>query len=715
MEEKIVRTNCGLCHGGCGILVHVKDGKMIKVEGDVDCPHNKGALCPTGLSATQLVYHPDRLKYPLKRTGQRGEGKWQRISWDDALDIMANQLRQIRDKYGPLGLAVSGGTARPGVFPAVSWFQNAWQTPNRIGYPHNCYTPILAIGIIMFGKYPADDLGDAECIVTWGGNIPHTRTARLGKRYIEAFKRGAKRIAIDPYYSTMASKADIWLQVRPGTDCALALAWLNVIIGENLYDREFVQNWTSGFDRLANHVKECTPEWAEQITWVPADKIRQAARMYATTKPAATFPGVSLEFGVNSTSTLHAVFSLPAVTGNIDVRGGNVFINDPTSFEKYCGEDKRPDNWDQSVGDFPLLRKAHPTADHAAWRAVLTGKPYPIRAVLVHGNGTILPHENPKQHAYKAIMSLDFFSVMDQFMTPTAELADIVLPATTCFERDEIHNISSKTYSPFMPFAAPKSIEPLWECRNDADVFSELLNRMNIDYGARSVREMIDTWLLQTVGFDFVELEKRCWEPIPEQWKKYERGLLRPDGKPGFNTPSGKIELYSTNLEKIKHNPLPVYVEPPESPFSNPEMARDYPYILTTGIRSPVFFHSQYRQLPWLREIHQDPIVRINPDTAFELGIKDGDWVYLESPRGRCKQRAMLTLGIDPRVVLAEHNWWFPEMPSPEHGVWESNINLLVSHEPPYDKSMGSTPARSLLCKIYKVEEVSNGSISSAG
>ncbi|MBW2029197.1 MAG: molybdopterin-dependent oxidoreductase [Deltaproteobacteria bacterium] len=706
MTEKIIRTNCGLCHGGCGMIVYVKEGKMVKVEGDPDCPHNEGALCPMGLAAVQLVYHPDRLKYPMKRTGKRGEGKWRRITWDEALCFMAEKLGEVRKTYGPLGVAVAGGTARPGVFPAVSWFQNAWPTPNRIGYPHNCYTPIMSMGAIMFGKYPADDMGSAECIVTWGGNLPHTRTARLGKRYVDALKKGAKRIAIDPYLSPMASKADIWLQVRPGTDCALALAWLNVIITEKLYDGAFVEKWTTGFDLLKEHVKPYTPEWAEGITWVPAERTRRAARLYATTKPAAMFPGVSIEMGVNTTNTLHAVFSLPAITGNIDVPGGNVFVSDQLTSGSFCGHHKRPDNWDQVVGDFPLLKKVDPAADHAVWHTILTDNPYPIRAVLAHGSGALLSHENPRRHVVQAILRLDFFSVMDQFMTPTAELADIVLPATTCFERDEIHNISSKTYTPFLPFAAPKSIDPLWECRNDADVFSDLLGRMGIDYGATTLREMIDKWLQEEVGYDFEELQKRCWEPLPQQWKRYEKGLLRPDGKPGFATPSGKIELYAEALEKLGSDPLPVYVEPPESPYATPDLAKEYPLILTTGIRSPVFFHSQYRQISWLREIHPYPMVRINPETAKRYGIRNDDWVCIESPRGSCRQKARLTLGIDPRVILAEHDWWYPENPDPEHGVWEANINQLISHEPPYDPLIGSTPARSLLCKIRKSEEV---------
>ncbi len=703
MEEKIIRSNCGICSGGCGMLVHVSDGKITKVEGDPDFPHSSGALCPQGLAATQFVYHPDRLKYPIKRSGERGGGQWQRISWDEALDTIATRLGEIRAKYGPLGVAVGCGTGRCEVFAAARRFLNAWGAPNRIGYPHNCLTPRLAVGKVTYGKFVVPNIENSDCIVLWGCNVTHTSLSRTGRTFTNAFKKGAKTICIDPYFTPLASKANLWLQLRPGTDCALALAWLNVIISENLYNDEFVQRWTYGFDRLVQHVQQFTPEWAEPITWVPAEKIRQAARMYASTKPASILFNVPVEFGVNTFNTIHGILSLPAVTGNVDNPGGNVFRNDPGSFEAMCGIDMKPENWDQFAGDFPLLGYGHPTASHAGWKAVLTGDPYPIRGVLFHACNALIGHENPRQFVYKAIMSLDFISVMDHFMTPTAELADIVLPATTCFERDGVHTMSSTTYSRYTSPAAPKSIEPLWECRNDADVLSDILKRMNLDFGASNNRDMLDKGLLQS-GLDFEELTKRSYEPMTELWQKYEKGLLRTDGKPGFETPSGKIELYSDYIEELGHDPLPVHVEPPESPYRTPELFKEYPLVLTTGIRSPVFFHSQYRQIPWLREIHPEPIVRINSETAKNLHINNGDWVYIESPRGRCKQRAMLTLGIDPRVVLAEHDWWFPEKPAPEHGAWESNINLLVDNEPPYDPLLGSTPARSLLCKIYKTE-----------
>ncbi|MBM2830993.1 MAG: Molybdopterin oxidoreductase [Dehalococcoidia bacterium] len=701
MRPEVIRTNCGMCHGGCGVLAHVTGGKLVKVEGDPDCPASRGALCPQGLSATQYVYHPDRLKHPMKRVGQRGEGKWERISWEEALATIAGKLSEVREKYGPLGLAVCGGTGRP-VSSQLRRFSNIWGTPNSLGTAHNCMYPTVATNHITYGNNHSADMENSSCIVNWTFKLPaHQGTGRKALNFIRGLKKGAKVISVDPYLSPLAAKSDIWLQIRPGTDCAMALAWLNEIIKGRLYDREFVDKWTFGFDRLAEHVERFTPEWAEQVTWVPAASIRQAARLYASSRPASIHSRVAWEFGTNSTNTGRSIYFLPAVTGNIDTPGGNIFWEEPLSPQQRLGVAMKPEDWSKAVGNFPLINRVRPVARHAGFRAMLTGEPYPIKALMVHASNPIVTGENPRGLIYEAMMKLDFISVMDVFMTPTAELADIVLPASTPFERDNLHVPSGPdSYVPPTLCAAPKVIEPLWEARHDVEVFIEVLKRVGLSYGAECVDEYLDV-SLKPIGLNFAQLKEMGWVSRPQEWKKYERGLLRPDNKPGFNTPSGKVEFYSRELEKLKLDPLPVHKEPPESPVSTPELLESYPLVLTTGIRSPVFFHTQYRQLPWTREIHSEPRVRINTETAAKFGIENNDWVWIESPRGRCRQRALLTTGMDPRVVLAEHGWWFPESPGAEHGAWEANINLLTDSEH-HDPGLGSTPMRSLLCRVYK-------------
>lgn len=711
MAERVIRSNCGMCHAGCGILVHVEDGKITEVEGDPDCPNNKGTLCAMGLAAKQLVYHPDRLKYPMKRLGERGEGKWQRISWDEALDTIAANIKEIRENDGPLAVAVGCGTARP-LFPWVRRFANALGTPNRLGYPHNCYSPFVGMGQVVYGADLRYDFETTNCAVIWGFSPTRSRASRDGRQFIDAFKRGCKIICIDPLLTPDTARSDLWLQIRPGTDCAMALAWTNVIIKEGLYDREFVEKWTNGFDRLAKHVEDFTPEWAEKITWVPAEKIRQAARMYATIKPATIAYGVATCFGTNTTNTAHSIFMLPAITGNIDVAGGNPFWDRPYTrdhIRRMQGFDLiSKEAWENSVGGFPLLAKAHPAAGHAGWHAILYGKPYPIKAVLFHASNPLINHENPKGLVYQALKKLEFISVMDHFMTPTAEMADITLPASTTFERDDVRYIDLYDGNGNGTFAAPRVIEPLWESRDDTEVFIEILKKVGLDYGFNSVREMLDE-LLTPLGISYAELVEKGWLFVPQRWKKYEQGLLRADGKFGFNTPTGKVELYSTELERLGLDALPIYKEPPESPISTPDLLKNLPLVGSTAPRSQAYFHSQYRQVPWLRHIHPEPKVTVHPQTAEKYGIADGDWVWIESPRGKCKQRAYLSLGVDPRVVLGEHGWWFPEESGPEHGMFESNLNLLVSSDPPFDPGFGSTPARGYLCRIYKAGEVRDG------
>jgi anaerobic selenocysteine-containing dehydrogenase len=704
-----------MCHGSCRILVYVNNGKAIKVEGDPEGPINKGTLCAKGLSSLDLLYHPDRIKYPLKRVGKRGEGKWERISWEEAYRIIVAQLKSITEKYGVLSISPCVGTGRHPFF-YVMRFMSASGAINRAGMPHICYTPRLGTAMVTYGRPISHDCENSKCIVAWGSGIVYSNNDGYNARqFIEGWKKGAKLICIDPVFTAMASKADLWLQVRPGTDGALALAWINVMVSENLFDQTFVKKWICGFDRLAEHIEEFTPEWAEKITWVPAEKIRQAVRMYATIKPASLIFGNAPEHGVNSTHTLRCFHFLPALTGNVDVVGGNVFLESPLPghVKTLMAKELIPKEiWDNRLAPFPLLSLAFPAPAYAIHAAAINENPYPIKAYLVHGGGPLLSHENAKNLAYEALKKAEFIEVMDHFMTPAAELADILLPAATFLEGDDIQAALSEAEMSGYVLANRKVVEPLGESKMDSEFFIELSKRLDFPYGFDSHHQMLD-WMLKPLGMTFDEFKELGWITTPQKDLKHERGLLRPDGLPGFNTPSGKIEIYSETLHSLGLSSLPFYNEPPESPINSPDLAREYPFVLTTGLRSPVYFHSQYRQIARLREIHPDPIIRINPKTAGQYGIAEGDWVVIETPRGRCRQRARLTLGIDPRVVMAEHDWWFPEMPAEDpilHGAFESNINVVTSSDPPYDPGFGSTSSRSLLCKIFKDQETGLGS-----
>ncbi|MDH3235746.1 MAG: molybdopterin-dependent oxidoreductase, partial [Alphaproteobacteria bacterium] len=686
-QTRVLKSVCRSCHGGCGALLHVDAGKLVKVEGDPASPLNKGRLCPIGAATMDLVHHPDRLKYPMRRKGPRGAGTWERITWDAALDEIADRLQAIKDEDGAEAIALGTGTGRHHI-RWVSRFGHALGTPNwaEPGFAQ-CFHPRVNTSLLTFGDFPVCDFtsGTAPaCILYWGHNPvnsgPDGETRFNAK---DSIRHGPKIVVVDPRETFLARKADLWLQLRPGSDDALALAMLNVIIAEGLWDKAFVARWTHGFEALCAQVAENTPEWAEPITWVPADKIRAAARMFAEFRPAMMEWGCAIEHTPNCIQTIRAISMLPALTGNVDVPGGWVFGMHglgpfPSLIENLSEEmnAKRlgADRFKLLCGEGAALPAAHiPTL----LQAMREGDPYRVRAFLVFGNNTLTTYANSTL-VRASLMKLDFFVVADLFMTPTAELADIVLPAASWPELDQVAGLP--TIAANVVLAQQKAVQ-IGECRSDEEIFVALARRMKLPVGTEPVEEVLDQQLLAGCGLTFKELGVKGFHQPEMRFRKYE--------SEGFATPTGKIELYSTRFEEMGYDPLPSYAEPPESPISTPEVAAEYPLVLTTGSRIPFFFNSEHRQLKRLRKAHPEPVAEIHPDTAAGLDIADGDWVWIETRRGRIRQKAKLTRGIDPRVVHAEHGWWFPEEEAPEYGVWKSNANMLTDNGPPYDPAMG--------------------------
>jgi anaerobic selenocysteine-containing dehydrogenase len=707
-EEKIVKTFCFSCRGGCGVFLHIKNNEIIKVEGDPDHPVSKGTLCPKGLAVKQLTHHPDRLKYPLKRIGKRGEGKWERISWDQAFDEIATKLQEIKDKYGAEAISSGIGTGRN----HNDWsarFCNHLGTPNANDPMHFCMGPRCVASYYNIG-IPAPNephYTSTNCLVAWGRNEIHSHPS-VGRYIFDAVERGAKLIVVDPRCTKLASRADLWLQVRPGGDSALALAWMNVVISEGLYNKEFVTKWTYGFDKLKEHIKQYTPEWAEPISWVPAAKIREAARLYATTKPACIAPGVSVEMQFNSWQVQRMMYMLSALTGNFDVPGGNIIWVPPLGgFFLNCDNDVLPpEQRAKALEGGAKLNGGHDWGPPnfvlegpPLWEAITTGKPYPVKAIMWMAHNPMVGLPNTKA-VKEALEMIEFLVVGDFFMTPTAELADIVLPNATWPERSEVGWFTTPLEhaqfwdkDAFPVFAWVKAVQ-VGETKSELEIYNELAKRMKLGGFWDKIEDAFDM-LLKPTGLNWEEFKKVGIIRKDQIWRKYEHGL--------FHTPSGKFEFYSDRLKELGYPPLPEYLEGPESPLSASTIARSYPLVLTTGARLPMFYHTDQRNIPWLRECYPDPLVDIHPDTAAKYGIKEGDWVWIETKRGRVKQKANITLKIDTRVVHAVR-WWYPEKPGPDHGIWESSINV-VTLDSPYDPAMGSPTMRGLLCKIYKVEE----------
>jgi anaerobic selenocysteine-containing dehydrogenase len=694
--DSVVKSHCRMCHGGCGVLVYTKDGKAVKIAGDPDCPINRGTLCSKGIASLQLAYHPDRLTYPVRRTGPKGSGKWMRISWDEALDTIAERITHFKEKSGPESVVMGYGTGRENE-AVIYRFANLLGTPNVLTAGHFCYGPRIATSIITCGSNPIVDYeNNPRCIMVWGNNVVISNPDEYkGESFSVSLEKGAKLIAVDPRLTRIAARADIWLQLRPGTDTALALGMLNAIIAEELYDREFVEKYVHGWEPFVTRVREYPLSKVEDITRVPKEKIREAARLFATTKPAAIQWGVALEQQVNCADNNRSLMALMAITGNIDMPGGQVLFRPPKirSVSEFGAHKNLPKeqaakrlggNRFRLAGNFAIINPK------CVWDAILEEKPYPVKMLFLISSNPVMTRANARE-VYRALEKVAFMAVSDFFLTPTAELADIVLPAATWLEMDYIGDFW-KRHGYILP---RRKVIQVGECRSDHQMLNDLAHRVGqADYWWDTFEGALD-YMLEPMGITWQGFKKLDYIRGEVRYEKHK--------EKGFSTPTKKFELYSTLLEEWGYDPLPRYREPPESPVSRPDLYKQYPYILITGMRSPGFFHTENRQIPWLRELHRDPLVEIHPETAQKEGIHEGDWVVIESPRGRIRQRAKLFAGMDPGVIGAQHAWWFPEREEPGHGWDESNINILTDNAyEGCDPAMGATNVRTLLCKIYR-------------
>jgi anaerobic selenocysteine-containing dehydrogenase len=734
--EEIRKAACAFCGANCGVLVHIKDGKITRIEGNKAHGLTRGHICERAGYASRWLYHPDQLMQPLKRAGERGEGRWQKIAWEQAFDEIAGKLADIKARFGPESLVVTEGTYRSGAFWMRSRFLNLFGNPQNVAHPGvicllNCY----AIDMALIGGCcsQSPNISHSNCVVFWGQN-----PASSSPRTVAALKKGQsgsrrRLIVIDPRRTKTAELADIWLQLRPGTDAALALGWLNVIINEKLYDRDFVSRWTYGFEQLAQRVQEYDPGKVARITGLTEERIVSSARLYATSKPACIVRGVaSDQIGRNAGRVEQARVILRAITGNLDVKGGDLIPSlgpeiDGKRFRrevileridrlpteqrpKQIGADRfRLMSWHSyeltSLHYKNIFGMPEPVLHRVAasppltWRAILTGKPYPVRAMITWDSNPLLWAANTKL-VYEALKSknLELHVVCDFWLTPTAELADYVLPVSSWMERPLCSTFEDLND---VVFGGGRAILPLGERKDDYTIWRELAIRLGqeADWPWKTFEEVI-AYQLEPLGITYEEFVNAGFVRGARKYRKYE--------EKGFATATGKVELYSTVLEKLGYDPLPFYEEPPESPVSTPEVAKEYPLILNTGGRFMPMYHSEHRQ--WgigMRERRPDPLTDIHPDTARQLGIGEGDWIFIETRRGRIKQRAHLNPGILPNVINCEASWWFPEMPGAEpslHGLWESNANVLTLDDPDCcDPLTGGWCNRALLCRVYKV------------
>ena len=783
---------CALCTSRCGSIAIIENGRFVSLEPDPSHPTGK-ALCAKGRAAPELVYHPDRLVYPLKRTRPKGDQDpgWQRISWDEALDTAASRLRQIAAQHGPESVAFSAVSPSTSASDdSVAWISRLM---NAFGSPNLC----AAMELCGWGRYQATqytfgapvpgvympDLANAGTILFWGYN-PNLARLSHATATIEALKRGARLIVVDPRRTGIARKADLWLQVRPGADAALALGIAAVMIARGWYDREFIRDWTNGpllvradngyflthadlsaggspkkyvawsealgrpiifdpasgsyegdypepalfgtftidtmqgqiicqpaFQLTAGQCLRYPPEQVEAITGVGRDQVDAAARMLWDSRPLAYYAWSGVEMQTNATQIARAIAQLSVLTGSFDVPGGNVnFPVAPTvPVADVEGRSLLPaEQRLKALGlqERPLgpSRWQFVTTDEL-YRGILEQQPYGVHALVGFGSNLLLSHADGRR-GRQALASLDFYVHADLFMNPTAELADIVLPVASAFEREALKigfEISAEAQS--LVQLRQRVVAPRGEARSDTEIVFGLATRLGLgEYFWDGDIDAAYRYRLAPSGLSLEALRQQpggVRVPQPVRYRKFADPV---DGAPrGFNTPTRKIELYSEMLLEHGYPPLPEFEEPRMSPRSRPDLAERYPLILTCA-KNTLFCESQHRALTSLRRQAMDPEVELHPQAASERGIHPGDWVRIETPEGSVRARARLNDSLKPDVVCGQHGWWQAcvEIGAPSYDAFSAdgaNFNLVIGNAA-IDPVSGSVPHRAYICQI---------------
>jgi anaerobic selenocysteine-containing dehydrogenase len=786
---------CALCISRCGSIAVVENGRFVALQPDPSHPTGQ-ALCAKGRAAPELVYHRDRLLHPLKRTRPKGDPDpgWQRIGWDEALDLTARRLREVADRSGPESVVFSMVSASTSaVADSAVWIQRlmrAFGSPNLCGSMELCgwgrtYATRFTYGIGMgVAGTPMPDLENAGCILFWGYNPSLARLAHATTT-AASLRRGARLIVVDPRRAGLASKADVWLRVRPGSDGALALGIANVMIERGWYDRDFVRDWTNGpllvrsddgrllterdlsfggsekkyvawdvaadrpvvyaparrgyeregvepalggeykivtqsgeilcrpvFELCVELCRRYPPQVVETITGVARDQVESAARLLWQSRPVAHYAWSGVEQQSNATQIFRAISLLYALTGSFDARGGNVLF--PTVPTANVGGDDLLSAAQRARGlglpERPLgpSRWEHVTSDEM-YRAILEQRPYAVRGLVGFGANLLLSHADARR-GREALAALDFYVHADLFMNPTAELADVVLPVASPFEREGLKigfDVSPAAQS--LVQLRRRVVDPPGEARSDTEIVFGLACHLGL--GAGFWNGDVDAAYRHQLAPSGVSLEALRENPggvrVPLE-TRYRKFAEDKDGVPkGFATPTGRIELYCETLREHGYPPLPDYVEPLVGPRSRPDLAVRYPLILTCA-KSTQFCESQHRALPSLRRRVPDPEVELHPAAAAERDIHAGDWVTIETPEGRVRARAQLNESLDPGVVCGQHGWWqaCPEIGAPGYDAFSAdgaNLNLIIGTAA-IDPVSGSVPHRAYLCQIRRAD-----------
>ena len=738
MTAEVKPTNCHYCGYCCAFLATVEDGRVTDLVPDPSrYPYDERILagCRRWRMNLDALDGPDRVNYPLRRAGKRGGNEWERVSWDEALDDIAARLRALADEHGPETLASAIGGPHASFWP-LHRFMNLFGSPNNMGIGQICWNPRIWMDALTFGWTVEADIvpGVTECLFIWGTNPAQSDNSAFWRSILAFARSDAALVVVDPRRTQAAAVADLWLPVRPGTDCTLALGLLHVIIGEGLVDRAFVDAWCHGFDELAEHVRPYTPAHVAAVCGLPEDDIVRAARLFGRAGAAALVSGRGVDqVGANVAPTHRAICCLRAVTGNVDKPGSCVLAEGPdfvsemelemsdalaperrarclntpfTPLQCYDGYD-RARKLTEKLGRTLPERYLTSALPHLVLRAMEEGEPYPVRALIVNATNPLLTYADTHR-VFDALMGLDLLVVLDYYMTPTAMIADYVLPAAGAIERPvlQVHGGVAN-----MGYGGPAAVEPYYERRTDYDVFRGL--------GLRLGQE--DAWPEETLADAFAAQLARAgmdWDAFcqlgiywqPPAHAKHE--LPGPDGRPqGFATTTGKIELSSEFLPTLGGPRLP---EPaaPAAPLCSPELVEDAERAggahlpMITGSRKQPYNASMYFNNPAFRQKSPHPVAEVSEATAGRLGLKPGDRVEIATDKGSARF-ILETAPLRDDLVNVDYGWWHPEWEpgGPDlGGMWESNVNCLTSCEPG-EPLIGTWSYNAIDCVIRRIDE----------
>ncbi len=699
-----IKTICQSCYFYCGLdVTRDDDGHIVRIEGMKEHPVNHGTICPKGIASQQLVTDPHRLTHPLRRVGPRGSGEWEEISWDEALDTLAERIEKTRDEYGPEALAYHRGHA-PGWVTTMNYvtrFMNTFGSPNVLTHAHLCFAPRAIAHVATYGAVPEADFDRAKCILLWGFNPVNTSLTNYARRIMDAKARGAKLIVVDPRFTKTAAKADLWLQPHLGTDLTLALGMNKVIVEEGLYDKEFVRDWTVGFEELRDYLATISLDEVARITGIPIERFARAARMFAENAPAVMKEGNGLDQHSNVSQTVRAICLIPSLTGSLNIEGGDQLMP-ALPFIDVQARDAITKDWEKrSISTHPLyFRQGNSLHDEELFATLESGKPYLIRTLIVQG-GSLLAANSNTERTRRLLDKIDFIAVHDLYMTATAEIADLVLPAASFLERDLLLYYRYRPSTRLnMVCLQQQVVKPVGESRSDLDLIFALGRKlgMNDAFPWKSAEEAFD-WELAPLGITVDYLRAH-----PEGYIKHyaPEELYRTHGHTGFPTRSRKVELYATRFEEFGYDPLPQVETVP----SSLQASKEYPLLCGTSFKLGIHTHTEFRTLPWIDEIEPDPFLEVNPQQAEKLGLSDGNKVSVTSAWGRLAALARVSEGVEENVVMLSYGYGQPYTGK----EWNSS-NDITPHVDP-DPISGATSNRRVPVRVSReVEETSKGKV----